>query len=54
MVLSAPKNIFKICHLRDVISESRGKKYLLQKSDLIIAVSNATAKPVKNLTNTKV
>ena len=51
MVLSAPQKIKTICHVRDIINKNRAKKYLLQKTNIIIAVANAVKKPIKNVNN---
>ncbi len=51
MVLSAPQKVKTICHVRDIINKNRAKKYLLQKTNTIIAVANAAGKPIKNINN---
>lgn len=52
MVLSASKKITTICHVRDLITYQKARKYLVHKAKIIIAISKAVAnnlKPIKNI-----
>ncbi len=51
MVLAAPKNINTICHIRDLISYDKAKKYLVHKSKKVIVISNAVANKLKLIKN---
>ena len=51
MVLSAGQKIKTICHVRDMITSQKAKKFLLPKTNTIIAISKAVKKQIQTIHN---
>jgi len=49
MILASSKKIKTICHLRDVITEKKAKKFLLHKTNLIIVVSKFVKEKIASI-----
>ncbi len=54
MVLAAPKDVTTICHIRDLISYEKARKYLVNRAKVIISISKAVANNLTPLENLKV
>lgn len=51
MVFTADKKIKTICHVRDMITNKKAKKFFLQKSKYIITISHAVKKQILKLSS---
>ncbi len=51
MVLAVPKKIMRICHVRDMITSQKAKKFFLQRADIVIAISKAVKKQIRSVHN---